>query len=411
MIATPLRPIARLAAAATLALAACGDRLAIAVPQPIDNPAPAGSAQPSLAVGNDGRAWLTWLEPRADGSKALMVVAREKGVWLTPRLVVQDTNLLANWADVPTVAESPKGVLAVAWLRKAAHSYGIRLASSKDGGATWGPVVTPHTDGTDTEHGFVSFIVDPDSLSLVYLDGRKYALADSSQHDMQLMRTGLRQDGTAHRELALDEKICDCCQTSAVVTGETTLIAYRNRTDAEIRDVYVQRIAHGVVFPGVPVHTDEWHFPGCPVNGPSLTARGATAVVAWFTAARDSARVRLAWSSDTGMTWGPPVEVHERSGREGATGRPEGRVQVVMTPQGDALVSWVEGRGDGSALVVRRIGRDGRKGAPVELASVPGGKRAAGFAKMVALENEALVAWTDPTAKRVRTAVIRFTAQ
>ena len=166
-----------------------------------------------------------------------------------------------------------------------------------------------------------------------------------------------------------------------------------------------------MVFPGAPVHNDNWHFAGCPVNGPSLAATGATVVVAWFTAARDTARVRLAWSRDTGMTWGPPVEVHVRNGSEGTTGRPEGRVQVVLTPQGDALVSWVESRGDASALVVRRVGQDGTRGAPDEVTRVASGKRAAGFAKMIALEGEAMIAWTDATDKRVKTALIPFGAR
>ena len=400
-----------LAAAALALLAACGDPLPVGTPQPVDNPAPTGSAQPALAVGRNGRAWMSWLEARAGGSHAFVVAVRDTGGWSAPRVVAEGESLLANWADVPVVAEGRDGTLAAAWLVRGVHGYSIRVATSHDDGATWTRPVSPHTDGTDTEHGFVSWIVEPDSMSLVWLDGRQYALADSTKRVMQLAWTGLRADGTTHRELFLDEKICDCCQTSAVVTGTTTLVAYRNRTDAEIRDIHVQRIANRVVFPGAPVHRDNWHFAGCPVNGPSLAARGASVAVAWFTAAGDTARVRLAWSRDTGMTWGPAVEVHERSGREGATGRPEGRVQVVLTPGGDALVAWVEVREGASVLVARRIGADGSKGAPVEVTRVANGKRAAGFAKMVALDSAALVAWTDAGANRVRTALIPFAAR
>ena len=73
------------------------------------------------------------------------------------------------------------------------------------------------------------------------------------------------------------------------------------------------------------VHADGWRIEGCPVNGPSVAARGAVAVVAWYTAAREEARVWLARSEDGGVTFGDPVRIDE--------GHPLGRVDVALAPE------------------------------------------------------------------------------
>ena len=392
-------------AALLVFLSACGDPLATPAPVPFDNPAPDGSAQPSLAVGRDGRLWMSWLATDGDSSHVLMVASRQGGAWSAPRRVAAGADLFANWADVPMLAESRTGMLAAAWLSRSAKpsAYNLRIATSRDSGATWSAPRMPHTDGTDTEHGFISWVAAGDSLELAWLDGRRYALADSAQHVMQLAWTTLGSDGTTPRELMLDEMICDCCQTSATTVGATSLIAYRNRTDKEIRDIQVIRLRNGVVMAPVRVAADEWHIAGCPVNGPSIAARDGKVAVAWFAAPNDSARVRLAWSRDTGATFGPPVAINE--------GRAEGRVQVEVTPRGDALVHWVETTPTGSVLLMRRVSAAGERGAPVEVARSTGGKRAAGFAKLVALADGAVLAWTDPATKRVRTASIAYGAK
>ena len=386
-------------------LAACADSLATPAPVPFDNPAPDGSAQPSLAVGRDGRLWMSWLVAQGDTSHALMVASRNAGTWSAPHRVTAGADLFANWADVPILAESRTGMLAAAWLSRGpnAHGYNLRLATSRDSGTTWSAPSMPHTDGTDTEHGFISWMVTGDSLELAWLDGRNFALADSARHKMQLAWTMLGSDGMPRRELMLDDQICDCCQTSATTMGNTQLIAYRNRTDKEIRDIQVIRLRNGIVMQPVVVGADNWHIAGCPVNGPAIAARDGRVVVAWFSAPNDSARVRLAWSADSGATFGPPVAINE--------GRAEGRVGAVITPTGDALVSWVETSTTGSVLFVRRVSASGTRGAPVEIARSSAGKRAAGFAKLVALEHEAVLAWTDPTTKRVRTASIGYGAK
>src|SRR5258708_7811707 len=52
---------------------------------------------------------------------------------------------------------------------------GIGIRQSGDGGRTWSAPLTPHRDGTATEHGFVSLAAESGDLAAVWLDGRKTA--------------------------------------------------------------------------------------------------------------------------------------------------------------------------------------------------------------------------------------------
>ncbi len=385
----------------SLGLAACGDTPKPPAPIMVENPAPEGSAQPSLTVGRDGRVWLSWLQSQGDTNVALQVVAREKGQWSAVRTVVQGSDLLVNWADIPRMAEMANGTVVAGWLRGSSvkAGYDLMLTSSTDAGTTWSVSQPAHHDGIAAEHGFVSFFPQGDALGLIWLDGRNYALADSSKHQTQLMYATLDAQGNLAREFAIDDRICDCCQTAATTAANgSAIVAYRDRSEGEVRDIYVKRIVGNVVNAGVPVHKDNWTIKGCPVNGPSIAALGATIALAWFTAPNDTPHVRLAFSQDTGKTFGAPVEI--------ADGRPEGRVSVGLTPNGDALVGWIETRRDTSVLRLRRVSAQGIKGQATDLASLTGGKRASGFARIVVVGDTALIAWADPLSQRVKTAAI-----
>ena len=116
--------------------------------------------------------------------------------------------------------------------------------------------------------------------------------------------------------------------------------------------------------------------------------------VAWFTAANDVPRVKLAFSADAGATFGSPVIVDD--------GHPLGRVDAVLLDDGGAVVSWLESSPEGSSLRVRRIRADGERDAAVTV--VPAGSQISnGFPQMARSGDTLVFAWT---AGRVRTAVM-----
>lgn len=400
--------LARLAGAWCLAaLAACEAAPAAEAPvgavSPLESPAGPGSAEPNLAVGPDGRVYLSWLEPAADSAHELRFAILDGERWSEPRTIAGGADWFVNWADFPTLVVLPDGRIAAHYLQRypeaeKGYHYDVRIVQSADGGASWSEPATPHRDGVPAEHGFVSLFAAPgDSVGAVWLDGRKSHADHGGTHEMTLRYTTLAADGSRGEEVEVDPRICDCCQTSLALASTGPVVVYRDRTEQEIRDIYVTRLVDGAWTEGRPVHADGWRIEACPVNGPAISADGDRVAVAWFTAARDTARVQVAFSDDAGAVFGPPVRVD--------AGDPSGRVDVELLPGGGALVSWIERtEGDAAEVRVRHVSPAGTAGVPVTVAA-SSGERASGFPRMIRSGERIVFAWTEPgSPSRVRVA-------
>lgn len=394
-------------AALALVLAACGVERAdtaaggieadgASAIRPLAPPAAPGSGEPNLTVGPDGRVYLSWIEPAADSSHALRFSVLEGDRWSEPRTVASGRDWFVNWADFPSMAVLPGNRLAAHWLQKSGRStyaYDVRVAISPDGGVSWTESVVPHTDGTQTEHGFVSmWPAGADSVGLVWLDGRKTGAAGHGEHhaasEMTLRYTTVGMDGRAAPDREVDGRVCDCCQTGMAMTSTGPLVVYRDRSPDEVRDVYVSRMVNGAWTQGRPVHPDGWVMPACPVNGPQADADGQRVAVAWFTGADSTPAVKVAFSTDAGATFAAPVRIDG--------GNPEGRVDVQLLEDGGALVSWLERTAASQAEVrIRRVGADGRMGEPRTLAA-SASARSTGFPRMVRAGDGVVFAWTGP---------------
>ncbi|MBA2687123.1 MAG: exo-alpha-sialidase [Gemmatimonadaceae bacterium] len=359
--------------------------------QNVASPAAPGSAEPNLATGPDGRVYMSWLEP-ADSGHALRFAVHDGRSWSAARTIARGRDFFVNWADFPSIEALDGGRLAAHWLQrngKGTYAYGVRISQSRDGGKTWSAPVTPHRDSTESEHGFVAMWREKGGLGAVWLDGRKFSKeGHDASNEMMVVSTTISPTGARGPEVRLDERTCDCCQNAATVTSNGPIVAYRNRSQEEIRDIYVTRRVGTRWTTGTPVHIDNWKIAACPVNGPALSANGRRVVLAWFTAARDTARVNVAFSNDAGATFGSPVRVDG--------GAPAGRVDVALLSDGGALVTWVERvGGDTAAVRLRRITRDGKIGSTVTIAA-SSAARASGFPRMAVTGQNVMFAWTVP---------------
>lgn len=368
-------------------------------PDSLTSPAGPGAAEPNLAVSPDGRAYLSWLEPDAAGY-ALKLSAFDGRRWSEARTIRAGRDFFVNWADFPSVSALGDGRLAAHWLQRtgsATYAYGVRIAFSKDEGRSWSDPMVPHRDTSPQEHGFVSMWREGNLLGATWLDGRKYKPGRHPTNEMTVQSTMIGPDGRPGAEFELDGRACDCCQTSAALTSRGPVVVYRDRSPEEIRDMYIVRRVNGRWTSPVPVHDDGWKVSYCPVNGPNVDARGERLAVAWFTAANESPRVNIAFSTNAGETFGAPIRIDE--------GNPSGRVDVELLESGDALVSWVERTGgDTAAIRVRRVSRNGMPSAPVTLAASTAA-RASGFPRMAIVKDDVMFAWTVPgRPSRVRVA-------
>jgi thiol-disulfide isomerase/thioredoxin len=370
----------------------------------LDVHAAPGAMAPRL-VAVDAALYLTWIEPEGPGGTGhALRFARLDAAFGPARTIARGAALFVNWADVPSLAGLAGGALYAHWAERtgeAPYAYAVELARSDDGGATWRRLGRPHRDDTATEHGFVSLLPDGGGVLAVWLDGRATASGGPTALRAATLRGGL------DAEVVLDERVCDCCSTSATMTPEGPLIAFRDRSDDELRDIAVVRRVKGRWTPPVAVHRDDWKITGCPVNGPALAAAGGDVALAWFTAAGERPRVLLVRSSDGGASFGAPIEVDAAS--------PVGRVDVAMDASGDAFVSWIATATAGDAvqdavLRVRRVGRDGQMGVAVDVARTTAA-RASGVPRMVRRGSDVVIAWTEASQpSRLRVGVLAIDA-
>jgi hypothetical protein len=321
-------------------------------------PAATGSMGPNLATGSDGTVVLSWIEPDGDGHALRFSVLAEAG-WEAPRTVARGDTWFVNWADFPSVVPLSDSLWGAHWLDsqpEGGYAYDVKVSLSNDHGDTWSEAFLPHFDGTPTEHGFVTLFPDSNGLGLVWLDGRKM-VNDYDEHDVGASGMTLRAatfgvDQVPIRSSLVDGLTCDCCQTDVALTTDGPVAVYRDRTTAEIRDIYVSRREFGEWQSGIPVARDDWEIAACPVNGPIIRSIDDKLVVAWFTAAAGQSMVKAAWSGDGGKHFADPIVI--------SSDVPLGHVGAVLLPGGDLIVGWQKKIGEGRAeLLLRRVSPSG----------------------------------------------------
>lgn len=376
----------------------------------LEVPAGEGSGQAHLAAGPDGAIVLSWLEPAPDGS-ALKLATLEGGAFGDPTTVASGGDLMVSWADFPAVVPISSDFWVAHWLRAAPQSvaaYDIVVALSTDGGATFGEGELLNLDGTLSEHGFASWFRWDGDAGIVWLDGRRIAEQfESGDFDpdgppvgTSLRFARIRPDGTVAARGEIDALACDCCRTSATAAGGEPLVAYRDRTPDEIRDIAVRRFDDGEWTAPVILGPDGWRIEGCPVNGPAVAADEDRVAVAWFTAAEPAPRVRLAQSSDGGATFGAPIEIDSDN--------PYGQTDVALLAGGDTVVSWWRKAADGGTeLAVRRVSGNGHIGDIVRVARSDVAQPV-DVPQMTAAGAGVVLAWTDAGTARVRSAEVRW---
>ena len=378
---------------------------ALPAPRLVASPAPVGSREPYLAAMPDGRFAMSWLEPAGGERMALRFAIFDGKGWSKPSTIAAGDSFFVNWADVPSIRPLGGDRIAAHWLWRSGegrYAYDVRVGHSADGGRTWSTPVTPHRDGTASEHGFVSLVADTGGVLAVWLDGRKTAGHDEEapgpMPDMTLRTASIASDGQLRDEAELDSRTCDCCPTAAVVTDRGVLVAYRDRSADEVRDIYVTRLEAGRWSPPQLVHSDNWNIAGCPVNGPALAAQRSHVAIAWYTGAADSPAVYVAFSDDAGQQFGLPVRVDDGSAL--------GRVSVALLSDGSALATWLETSGHDALVRTRRVPVSGSPGPAITVARTSAA-RSSGCPRVLTSGRTTLIAWTEAGASpRVKLATI-----
>lgn len=358
-------------------------------PIPYSSPSGPDALGQRLTKGPTGDVLLSWIDREADGGTLRVASLGDNG-WSEPRLVVTEPRMFVNWADFPSVTSLGDDRWIAHWLKYSGdlpYSYDVVVAQSGDGGASWSSPMSPHTDGTLTEHGFVSMWPAAAGTGLIWLDGRKTAgetAEDVAASGMTLRSAVIDADGGLSGEQEIDALICDCCQTDIAVSSAGPIAVYRDRTSDEIRDISISRYVDGRWQAPEPFSDDGWEIDGCPVNGPAIAAHGDLVAIAWFTAAKNSPIVKARVSKNGGKTFGDTIIID--------TGRTLGHVDVAYIGDSSFAVSWMKPDDGLSNILLRSLTSEG----DLSLYKTAGRTAVArNVPQLVEHDGNLIVAWTD----------------
>jgi len=360
--------------------------------------------QPSVALEPDRGFIVTWQSTKQDVTSLNWMALNFDGQQTGRGVIAQGANWFVNWADTPALAVLDNGDWVAFWLERndpaMLEGYDIRVVRSMDRGATWSAPISPHRDGTKTQHGFVSMIAAGNERVLMsWLDGRRAASAspnasDHSAHDhesapMTLRSAVLNRANQLSEELEIDEQTCSCCQTDMARWAGQTLIVYRDRTDDEIRDISVARRSSMRWGPPQRIHDDGWKIEGCPVNGPAIAVGSRNGLVFWPTLVNDQMTLRyVVAESPEALANGP------RMNELKLPAVPSGRVDTVAWHDG-FLLTWISRARDRPAVEVAVLDANGQieLGPPIAEPALRG--RSTGFPRAASDGKRGLVVWPE----------------
>lgn len=367
----------------------------------MESPAKAGSGEPYLFTDQNEKVYLSWIE-KMEGKNEFKFSSLQSGKWSQPVLIDSGKNWFVNWADYPMIATNGNDFIAhyLAKSGDGTYAYDVKMTSSLDKGNTWKASGTLHDDGKEAEHGFVSMLPYKANFFIAWLDGRNTVMEGMENHEghhgqMSLRAAIVDKDGKKINEWELDNRTCDCCQTSAAITANGPVVVYRDRSEDEIRDMSIVRLVNNEWTQPEVIYHDNWKIAGCPVNGPRVVANGNFVAVAWYTVPEGKSKVNVIFSHDGGKSFDNPVQVDE--------GSAIGRVDIVILDDESVMASWMEG----TTIKAAKVHTDGTKDSSIIIAS-SSESRSSGFPQMTKSGKELFFAWTDDTDKVVKVASLEF---
>ena len=365
--------------------------------------APPG-AQPNVVTERGHGFLMTWQSARQDVTSLNWMTLNVEGRPTGQGVISEGSNWFVNWADIPALVVLDNGDWVAFWLERndpdMPEGYDIRVVRSIDRGKTWSSPMSPHRDGTKTQHGFVSMIADgEDRVLMSWLDGRRaadaaagatsHAAHDHESAPMSLRSAVIDRAGNITREYEIDNRTCSCCQTDMARGNEQKLIVYRDRTEAEIRDISVAINSLGRWEAPSVVHDDQWKIEGCPVNGPAIAANGERGLIFWPTVTDDKMTLRyVVADSPRALSDKPQMRTLP------VTQMPSGRVDAIAWKDG-FLLTWISRARDRPAVDYAYVHPDGRVEAGLSIAEPALRGRATGFPRAASDGKTAIVVWPE----------------
>ena len=348
------------------------------------------NAQPNL-VSKDGNLTLSWISSVENQEAVLFYTQYKDNSWSEPVRITSGSDWFVNWADFPANAINGN-LLLTSYLKKSAsgtYTYDILLNLETLSRKKIKDNFLLNTDGIKAEHGFVSMIPNNSSgFYVTWLDGRNTVINTKETHHkaMTIRFAEITSTGEIINETELDATTCDCCQTSIALSSEGPIVVYRNRSEDEIRDIYITKYRNGIWEQPVPVFNDGWEINGCTVNGPKVVVNKTTTAVAWFTAADDNPKVNLSFSLTDKDEFNLPIQLNDLDAI--------GRVDVAFLNSKEVLVSYMEFDDNATYLNVKKVTVEGEVSKAFTISKIDSG-RETGVPQLEVMDNVVYLVWTN----------------
>lgn len=383
----------------------------------INNPSLSQSQCSRLVKDKEGNVYMSWVEMLADTSYQLLMspLDTQNNTFSQRVIIVKGKDWFVNWADMPGIYPFSNGSFFAYWLEMSSpetYDYDIKysIGSPEKG---WSAPQTFHNDGISAEHGFVSIAPYADQLILSWLDGRMTKIKNHNNEEneddhghghsgaMTLRTAIIDKDGTITMRTQVDQRICDCCQTDITEGLNGPIVVYRDRSQAEIRDIYMSRLVDEKWTEPRPIHTDYWKIYGCPVNGPAIASFDSTVAVAWYTEIEGVSKTQLKWSNDGGESYHSPIDI--------GTNHTLGRVDIELIKKDKALVTWMKSINKTGEIVASIIDLNTAEQQIIHIAENSPARKS-GFPKILYTDTKVLISYTDALSEStsVKTSMIRL---
>ena len=347
------------------------------------------NAQPNL-VSYNGSLSLSWISSKEENKAFLNYSQYKKGRWIKPQVIASGSDWFVNWADFPAHAIN-QDLIITSHLKKSAsgtYTYDVILNLQKLSGEKIRENFLLNTDGVKAEHGFVSIMANNEKgFFITWLDGRNTIekKLEGDHKPMTIRFAEITDKGDVIKESELDASTCDCCQTSIAITNDGPIVVYRDRSEEEVRDIYIVKNINGTWEKPNAVHDDGWIINGCPVNGPKVAVNSKNLAVSWFTVSNNHPLVNVSFSKNNGNSFGAPLKVNDHDAI--------GRVDVAFLNDEEVIVSYMEVDDIGTYLRIKKVSFDGKISEPITISKIDGGRNT-GVPQLEIINNEIFIVWT-----------------
>lgn len=239
--------------------------------------------------------------------------------WSEPVRINDRLEVVQGDENLPKVAFGRDGKVYAVW--SIPNEKGDRMRANirfavSDAGGPFGPAVTLN-DVPDAARFPALEVAADGTTHVVWIDRRVDGPAPRA-----LYSTRFSADGAT---IAANQRIggpsCECCRVTMAFAegGQRVFIAYRHKTEDQVRDIAVQTSSDGGASFGPPViiSDDGWQLKGCPHAGPVIaTDAHGNLHVTWFTLGHkpEDAGIYYTVSRDGGKTFAPRKLVHAAGG-------------------------------------------------------------------------------------------------